>query len=126
MIFNKIHETENKEKHSRKHWKKKTSKIQPTDSLMTRTEFHVSLNKPRLSSHPTAEITRLDNTFPPITQAELENIVKRLKHKAPCSSGITATQLQHLQENMMQQLAHIYNIYLFPMVTFYALSNAQQ
>ena len=51
---------------------------------MTQTEFHLSLNRRILSPHPSADLTRLDNTLPipAITPAELENIIKRLKHKA--------------------------------------------
>ena len=110
---NKIHETENKETHFRNHWKK-IFQNQPSDPLwsQTQTELHVLSNRRNLDPHPTADITRLDNTFPPIMHAEIVNIIKRLKHKAPGPSGITATQLQHLPANMTQHLTHIYNLCL--------------
>ena len=96
-------------------------------SPVTQTEFHASLNERRPSPHPTADITRLDNTFPPITPAELnvtpaelKNIIKCLKHKAP---GITATQLQHLPDNMIQQLAYTYNLFYRVLSTHFQTRN---
>ena len=56
-----------------------------------------------------SDLSVLDTNFPPVTPDEISKAIKGLKHKAPGPSGITAHALKHLPNNMLDNLATLFN-----------------
>ena len=63
----------------------------------------------QITPHNNGDLTRLDQTCPPITTDEVNDKIRKMKHKAPGPNGLTALQLKHLPDNMIQYLTNIYN-----------------
>ena len=57
-----------------------------------------------------ADINRLTDEFPPISNKELLDTLKTFKQKAPGPSGITTLQLKNLPHNMIDTLITIFNM----------------
>ena len=55
------------------------------------------------------DLTRLNQTCPPITIDDVKDKIRQMKHKAPGPNGLTALQLKQLPDNMIKYLTHIFN-----------------
>ena len=55
------------------------------------------------------DLTRLNQTCPPIAIDDVKDKIKKMKHKAPGPNGLTALQLKMLPDNMTKYLTDIYN-----------------
>ena len=55
------------------------------------------------------DLTRLNQTCPPITTNDVKDKIKKMRHKAPGPNQLTALQLKQLPDNMTKYLTDIYN-----------------
>ena len=62
-----------------------------------------------LDPYTHADTNRLEISFPPITLEELKKLIRTRKQRCPGPTGITATHLKQLPENMIQILLDIFN-----------------
>jgi len=113
---NKVHTPEDKERLFTDHWKtifttdedEEADEDAPIDfidtikqELLDRLELISPLDQ--------ADMTLLNDDFPPITMTEFNDALKTMKQKAPGPSEITALQLKNLPLNMKQTLLDIFN-----------------
>ena len=111
----KIHDTPQKEIIFRNHWTSifdgKDPDINDFDHRHIRhIEQTLQNNAHNTTPHNSSDLNRLDPIqFNPITLQDIKTAITRMKQKAPGPSGITAIQLKHLPNNMLQYLCYIFN-----------------
>ena len=107
----KLHTAEEKEQHFRVHWQGIFSDNGENDNDFTYTiEYNMLHRHAHLTTpHHTADFSRFNDAFPPISVTEFKSVLKTFKDKAPGPSGITTQQLRHLPHNMTLSIVNIYN-----------------
>lgn len=110
-----IHDEKGKEELFREHWSSIYGGADPeinnfSEDFVRNVERTVTNEYQHTISYNTGDLNRLSlQEFPPLTIENLLTAIKRLKHRAPGPSGITAMQIKHLPLNLKNFLLYIYN-----------------
>ena len=82
------------------------------DEIREEVNNFLNINHHRLTPHHTADITRLNaNNYltTPVTDNEIESIIKKIKKTCPGESGINKTILKHIPKEAIKRLKNIFN-----------------
>ena len=76
------------------------------------TDSYLQLRNEDILPYDNADLTRLNQDFPPVTEDEVKHLILHTKQKAAGESGITAKHLKNLPTAAISSLTNIFNLTL--------------